>query len=127
MSTDAGQPAAPQKQPDPWHLPEILAVRVRPRRFDPPYRVTTAGVDREVREAIEVEIRVSEPFGIRALGPALWIGNVPLTVAENEGNVYRFFAFGPEVLKPNSPISVAWNSAGAPRKRTRHRYSPPSR
>lgn len=127
MNTDAGSLTPPSKEPDLWHLPEVLNVRVRNRRFDTPRRFTTAGVDRQVSEATEVEIRVSEPFQTRALGPVLWVGNVPLTIAENEGRVYRFFAFEPQVLRPNSPISLAWNSPAAPRNRTKFRYRPPSR
>ncbi len=122
MNTDAGARTPPPKEPDLWHLPEVREVRIRNRRFDPPRRVTTAGIDRNVTDAIEIEIRVSEPFAIRALGPVLWIGNVPLTVAENDRNVYRFFAFDPKLLRPNSPISIAWNSPNAPRKPTRRRY-----
>jgi hypothetical protein len=105
----------------------VLDVRVRRRRFDPPRRVTSQGVDREVRDAIEVEIRVSEPFVIRALGPVLWVGEEPLTIVESNGkDVYRFFSLKPEALRADAPISLAWNSPGSRRKETRYRYIPPS-
>jgi hypothetical protein len=127
MNTDPGEAALPLEAPDLWHLPEVLDVRVRRRRFDPPRRVTTEGVDREVGEAVEVEIRVSEPFGIRALGPVLWVGEVPLTIGERSNDdLYGFFSFEPEALQADAPISLGWNSPGAPRRETHFRYHAPS-
>jgi hypothetical protein len=75
-----------------------------------------------------MEIEVSEPFAIRALGPVLWIGEEPLSIAESDGNhVYRFFSFTPDALKAGAPISLSWGSPGAPKKNTSHRYEPPSK
>src|SRR5712692_10091758 len=114
MNIDSGGPLHGHKAIDLWHLPEVLDVRVRRRRFEPPRRVTSQGVDREVRDAIEVEIRVSEPFVIRALGPVLWVGEEPLTIAESNGkDVYRFFSLKPEALRADAPISLAWNTPGS--------------
>ncbi len=125
MSIDSGRPLPPRQGPDLWRLPEVLEVHTRRRHFDPPRRMTAAGVDRQIRDAVEVEIRVSEPFEIRGLGPVLWVGDVPLTVAESDGNVYRFLATEPEALKQDAPISLAWNTAGAKRRETRYRYTSP--
>jgi hypothetical protein len=126
MSIDAGGPTRPPKAPDLWRLPEVLEVHIRRRHFEPPRRVTLAGSDREVRDAVELEIRVSEKFVTRALGPVLWVGDEPLTIAESDGKgVYRFFSFNPAALKPEARISIAWNSPNSPRKETRFRYSPP--
>jgi hypothetical protein len=126
MTIDPGEPEPRPKSPDLWHLPDVIDVEIRRRRFDPPRRVTTAGVDREVRLAVEVAVQVSDPFVIRALGPVLWIGDQPLTTAEGDGDVtYRFFSFEPQTLPPGAPISLAWNSVNAPRKETRFRYEPP--
>jgi hypothetical protein len=128
MPVDASGPVYQQKAPDLWRIPEILGIEVRRRQFDPPRRVTTKGVDRDVREAIEIEIRVSEPFAVRALGPVLWVGDEPLAAAEGDGkNVYRFFSFDPGALKANAEISLGWNTASAPREKTPYRYQPPSK
>lgn len=127
MSIDSGGPQQKPKSIDLWHLPDILELHVRRRRFDPPFRLTTEGVDRYVNDAVEIEIRVSEPFTVRALGPVLWVGNEPLTVAESDGkNTYRFLGFKPEALRANVPISLAWNSPGAPKNETHFRFTLPS-
>jgi len=106
----------------------VLDVHFRRRHFDPARRVTSAGVDRQERDAIEIEIHVSEPFQIRALGPVLWVGEEALTSAEGNGkNRYRFFSFKPDALKADAPISLGWNTPGAPRTRTRFQYAPPSK
>ena len=80
MNTDPSEAALPLEAPELWHLPGALDARVRRCCFDPSRRMTTEGVDREVGDAVEVEIRVSEPFGIRALGPVLWVGDEPLAI-----------------------------------------------
>jgi hypothetical protein len=122
----AGRPREP-KHIDLWRLPEVLELQVRRRRFDPKFRVTTAGVDRYESEAIEVEIKVSEPFTVRALGPVLWIGDEPLTIAESDGEVtYRFFAFRPEALRKDAPISLSWNSPGSLKHETKFRFAMPA-
>lgn len=127
MSTDPGENALPPQTPELWQLPEVLDVRVIHRRFDPPRRVTTEGIDRQVAEAVEIEIRVSEPFGIRALGPVLWVGDEPLVIGERSNeHLYSFFSFEPADLRADARISLGWNSPGAPRKETNFRYRAPS-
>jgi hypothetical protein len=127
MNFDSGIPAHHFKAPDLWRLPKVLSAHARVRHFDPPKRVTTAGVDRQVRDGIEIEIRVSEPFAIRALGPVLWVGEEPLTIAEAvEKTTYRFLSFDPAALKAGAPISLSWNSPGAARQKTEFVYEPPA-
>ncbi len=128
MGIDPGGPPQRHEAVDLWRLPEVQDVRIRRRRFDPPLRVTAQGVDREIRDAIEIEIRVSEPFVIRALTPVLWVGDESVTMAEADGkNVYRFFAFDPDALKPGASISLGWSSPDTTRKRTGYEYFPPSK
>jgi hypothetical protein len=128
MNFDTGVPTQHRDTKDIWRLPKVLEVSFHPRHFDPPRRVTTSGVDRQVRDGVEVEIKVSEPFPIRALGPVLWVGDEPLTIAEGAGkNVYRFLSFEPNALKANAPISLGWNSRGSARKDTGFRYSSPAK
>jgi hypothetical protein len=126
-NTDSGAPLPPHVSPDLWRLPDVLDLRVRRRHFDPPFRLTVKGVDHMESDAIEIEIRVSEPFAIRALGPVLWVGDEPLTSAESDGkDVYRFFAFKAEELRPDAPISLSWGATGAPRKDIGRRYKAPT-
>jgi hypothetical protein len=128
MDSDAPRPYVQREAPDFQRLPDILEVHIRWRQFDKPRRVTVAGKDTFYKEAVEFELRVSEPFQIRALGPVLWVGDEPLTVADNVSTgVYRFYSFAPDKLHANAPIALAWNSAGAERKTTKYVYSPPKR
>lgn len=90
--------------------------------------MTAQGVDREVRDAIEIEILVSEPFVVRALSPVLWVGDEPLAMAQADGkDVYRFFAFNPDALKTGAPILLGWSSPNTTRKRTGYEYLPPAK
>jgi hypothetical protein len=126
MVTDTGTRVAQHASPDLQHLPDVLDVQERLRRFDPPRRITTHGIDRQVRSAIEIELRLSEPFAIRALGPVLWIGDVPLSIAESDGgNTYRFFSFEPERLRAGAPVALSWGERGSPRKMTKFQYRSP--
>jgi hypothetical protein len=128
MDSDAPRPYVQREAPDLQRLPDILEVHIRWRQFDKPRRVTVAGKDTFYKEAVEFELRVSEPFQIRALGPVLWVGDEPLTVADSVSTgVYRFYSFAPDKLRANASITLGWNSAGAERKTTNYVYSPPKR
>ena len=106
-------------------LPDVLSLEIRRRHFDPPRRVTRKGVDHFVSDAVEFEVTISEAFPIRALGPALWVGNEALTSAEADGLTYHFFAFEPEKLKPHAQISLGWSSANERLKETPYRFIMP--
>jgi hypothetical protein len=128
MDSDAPRPYVQREAPDLQRLPDILEVHIRWRQFEKPRRVTVAGKDTFYKEAVEFELRVSEPFQIRALGPVLWVGDEPLTVADSVSTgVYRFYSFAPDKLRANASIALGWNSAGAERKTTNYVYSPPKR
>jgi hypothetical protein len=128
MDSDAPRPYVQREAPDLQRLPDILEVHIRWRQFEKPRRVTVAGKDTFYKEAVEFELRVSEPFQIRSLGPVLWVGDEPLTVADSVSRgVYRFYSFAPDKLRANASIALGWNSAGAERKTTNYVYSPPKR
>jgi len=128
MDSDAPRPIVQREAPDLQRLPDILEVHIRWRQFDKPRRVTVAGKDTFHKEAMEFELRLSEPFQIRALGPVLWVGDEPLEIADKVSNgVYRFYAFAPDKLRAEAPIALAWNSARAQRKPTKYVYSAPKR
>lgn len=83
-------------------------------------------MDREFRGAVEIEVELSEPFFIRALGPVLWVGDEPLTITEGHGKeTYGFLSFAPERLKDGAPIALSWNTPGARRETTPYRYESP--
>jgi hypothetical protein len=124
MANDTGIPHHPHVV-NLSRLPDIVSLEIRRRHFDQPRRVTEKGVDRFVNEAVEFEVRISEPFPVRALGPALWVGSDALTSADADGLTYYFFAFEPIKLKPGAPISVGWSSPNEARKETRYRFAIP--
>lgn len=126
MSFDTAGHVPPYKDVNLWHLPDVLAVEVHHVRYKRPRRHTIQGKDHEISEAVEITIETSEPFIIRALNPVLFVGDIALTATEGESDHrYRFLAFQPDDLKPGMPISIAWNSPGAPRKATSFAYQPP--
>jgi hypothetical protein len=126
MSTDSGDRLV-RTHRDLWRLPTILGVEVRRRRFKPARRITVRGKDHEVTEGTEIVVRLSEPFEIRALGPVLWVGDVPLTTSESDGKTeYRFLAPHPGTLKRGAEIALSWSASGAPRQRSEHRFEPPT-
>ena len=127
MTIDSGTPPYYQEIVNLSKLPDVVSLEIRRRHFDQPRRVTRKGVDRFVSDAIEFEVRISEPFPIRALGPALWVGDEPLTSAESDGLTYHFFAFEPEKLRPDAPISIGWSSPSEAHKETPYRFTMPSR
>ena len=127
MPMDFGGPPHYQQVVDLSKLPEVLSIEIRRRRFEKPRRVTREGVDHFVSVAIEFVVKVSAPFPVRALGPALWVGDEALTSADADGLTYHFFAFEFEFerLKEGAPISLGWSSPSESRKKTKYRFAMP--
>ena len=126
MVTDSGGPLPPPPHRDIWRIPEILDLQIRLRRFDRPRRVITHGVTHEAGEAVEFELRISEPFPIRALGPALWVGDHAITSAEQVDELtYRFHGFELDKLRADAPITLGWSVPGERRRPTRFRFTMP--
>lgn len=119
MDLDAAHQPILHKHPDLGRLPKVLDVHIGRRHFETPRRITEQGRDRPVSEAVELVLRLSEPFQIRALNPVVWVGDEPLTVAEmDEPTVVRFLGFAPEALRRGAPIALSWNATNAPRLET---------
>lgn len=128
MDTDSSDPSQGPESPDLWRLPEVLNVQTRRHRFDPPRRITVAGNDQFVTDAIAIDVEMSEPFQIRALGPVLWVGDEPLVIVDlTDDRTYSFYALTEARLQETAPIALAWNSSNAPRTETRFRYRTPER
>ncbi len=125
MANDFGTPHHSPHFVNLSKLPDVVSLEIRRRHFGQPRRVTKKGIDRFVSEAVEFEVRISEAFPIRALGPALWVGDEALTSADAKGLTYHFFAFEPDKLKPDAPISLGWSSPSEARKETRYRFAMP--
>jgi hypothetical protein len=73
---------------------------------------------------VEFLVRTSGPIPARALGPALFVGDVQVAESHEAGeNLYRFLAFDLERLKPRAPIAWGWLDAKRnERIRTKYKY-----
>ncbi|QNE73249.1 hypothetical protein F0344_34275 [Streptomyces finlayi] len=130
MSVDAGSELPGRSRPD-WNLPDVLDIRFLGRRLyerRPPRNFRSALADRT--EAVEFLVTLSGPVPARALGPALFIGDVrvvecspatePGAGAEGEYRL-RFQYTDPDrlaELASGTPITWGWADTPDPDRRT---------
>ena len=116
-------PEPEASRPGLWHLPELLDVRALRRYFRKP-RITYAGLQRVEHEtAIELTVTTDAPFPVRALSPALYVGEEAVIDYDPIGaGVYRFFAYNPEQLKEGAPIALGWPGDPEQRRPSSFRY-----
>ena len=108
MSSDAGE-RRPDRQRVDFVMPKLMDVQIRSTRFDPPRlnNFTSALVSSD--ESVEFVVRTDRPIPIRALGPALYVGETPVTEVTQLGpNTYRFVALTRQRLRPGAPIRLGW-------------------
>lgn len=124
MFIDVTQPISEGRRPE-WDLPEIVELQIRRIPYEPPKLRNFKSSLSKYKEAVEFLVHTSGPIPARALGPALFVGDVQVIESQQvEGNVYRFLAFDLERLQPGAPIGWAWiNTPEEQRKETRFRYS----
>ena len=92
-----------------FNLPGILGLEVSRISFDPPKRFGVKGRMLEKREAVSILVRTAGPLPILDLTPVLFIGDVIVDDYEPVGkNLYRFFAYDIDRLRPGAPISFGW-------------------
>lgn len=127
MSTDWNNQEPAGKRADLWRLPEVEAVEAKLVRYEPPVeRYEGPGQVRKYHEAVEILVRTSGELPVRALSPALYVGDVAIREYEPAGrHLYRFFAFEPEALPPGAPISLGWPDHPVPRRETKFRLQVP--
>jgi hypothetical protein len=121
MAIDAMPPK--DVRPD-WTLPDVLNISIRRVDFTPrQYKYFRSSLA-EFKEAVEFMVRLSGSVPVRALGPALFVGDVPVTEAEAEkDDLYRFLAFNLKQFKAGAPIAWGWiDTPKAARKITRFRF-----
>ena len=108
MSSDQGheEPRAPR--PD-LALPRIVSTSSRLIRFEPTRRNFPSALS-EVGETVEIAVVTDAPIPIRALGPVLYVGDIPFTeVQADDDTHYRFVAVRPGGLLDGAPITLAWS------------------
>jgi hypothetical protein len=109
------------------NLPDVVDIAIRRVPFTARrYKHFRSALARH-KEAVEFMVRLSGPVPIRALGPALFVGDVSVSEAEAvEDKLYRFLAFDIARLKAGAPITFGWNNASeSQRKDTGFRFDLP--
>jgi hypothetical protein len=126
MSTDSEGQLAEPSSPDLWSLPTISNLQIERVRYAKPRRHVVGDRVVEYDECLEISVRTTSEIPVRALSPALYVGNVEIAenaqVSEDE---YRFFVLDEEPLKDGSIISLGWVGVPSKRVRTKFRYRPP--
>jgi hypothetical protein len=104
-------------------LPGVISIMTRAVRYVVP-RIFYVGAERrEVRDAVEITVHTEGPLPVRALSPALWVGDVPVHEMEAVARYqYRFYALEPGKLSEGAPLALGWaHHPPAARVTTRHR------
>jgi hypothetical protein len=120
MRTDSSRESKPA---DLWHLPDVLSVKASKVRFPQPrlYYVGTRPVLAE--EAVEILVRTDRPFPVRALSPAIFVGDVPILDFETmDRNAYRFLSYDSSSLREGAAISLGWPQFPQRKVKTRFVY-----
>jgi hypothetical protein len=107
--TDEASKEPPLPRPN-WKLPEIvdLHISIIPYHESPKLRYFKSYLSR-YESAVQFLVKTSEPIPLRALSPALYVGNTPVVEVQGiDENSYRFLAFEPEKLEEGAPISLGW-------------------
>jgi hypothetical protein len=90
-------------------LPAVLSVEASRVRYDPPRRYYVGKELREIREGVEILVRTAEPLPVRAISPALFIGDTIVGDYEVAGpSLYRFFLFDLARVTLGAPIALGW-------------------
>ena len=126
MSADSGKIEKKEKGEETlWRMPMILGIEVIRVRYSHPVPYFIKSKQIEIVEGIEFLVKTSEDFPIRALSPALFVGNFPvLDVSRIAENLYRFFVPAPEIdrLETSAPISIGWAGLSEKKVTTKFRF-----
>ena len=73
---------------------------------------------KEAYEAIEFQVTTSADFPIRALAPALFVGDTAITESKCVGDrKYLFVSYSRREFEDDAPISVGWFGSGTPERK----------
>ncbi len=124
MSTDSGSKivataAAPE-------LPALVGLRIRKIVYEAPQPEHFRSLLAEPREAVEFLVETDGEVPPRALGPALFVGEVEIDQSEKLGErSWRLLAFDLQALEPGAPIAWGWmRDPPEMRRTTQYRYLP---
>jgi hypothetical protein len=111
MSADSSSKESLENGNDLWKMPEVLSMKIIQVHHKNPVQYFIKSKLVDVHEEIEFLVNTSEDFPIRALSPALFIGDFSVTeFSRVSKNIYRFVtpSMNVERLKKGSPISIGW-------------------
>ena len=104
------EPAAPRPN---WQLPKVRNIQIRRVPYLPKRRRNFQSALSDYKEALEFLVETDGPIPTRALGPALYVGDMPVTEGQViKENVYRFIAFEIAKLPLDAPITLGWAGGG---------------
>jgi hypothetical protein len=125
MNSDSANKEHKRKDVDLWRIPAIVSIEAVHVRHREPMRFYVQSKPVESHETIEFIVRTTEEFPVRALSPALFVGDHAITEMSRLGeNIYRFVAPETEIprLKQNAVISLGWAGTRAKPTRTKYRF-----
>ena len=123
MSIDASQKLSGPRVPH-LDLPEIVRLQIRRISFKPPKLRNFKSRLSKYTEAIEFMVHLKGSVPVRAFGPALYVGDVPVIESTKvDEKTYRFLAFNIDALEPGAPIYWGWmKDPRELRKPTKYQY-----
>lgn len=108
MTSDSGERLPDLPRAD-FSMPKVLDIQIRATKFETPRLRNFASSLSSSDDAVEFIVTTDGPIPIRALGPALYVGETAVTeVTEVGPNTYRFVAPTREGLERDAPISLSW-------------------
>lgn len=107
-----------------WALPAVIAIEMRHINYQAHRLRNFESILTRYNEAIEFIVMTEGPIPIRALGPALFVGNEQVIESELlSEDTYRFLFFEIDRLEPGAPISWGWiNDSQEQRRETGYRF-----
>lgn len=109
MSSDSGERLSELLRAD-FAMPTVVDIQIRETKFEAPRLRNFASSLQSSEDAVEFIVKTDGPIPVRALAPALYVGETPVTEAtEVEPNTYRFVAPARERLEYDAPISLSWS------------------
>lgn len=113
-SLDDGTGREPRDE-EPLTLPDVKSAVARRASYDEPRRFVTEGEEYSESEVIEIDVETDAEFYIAGTGPALFVGDVPITESERVGErTYRFFAPASLPIEEGAPIALGRAGSGVP-------------
>ena len=108
MATDSSS-QLPAPEPTNIELPKVLDIQIRRIRFRPRRLRNFKSQLAKYTEAVEFMVQTDGPVPVRAIGPALMIGELRIIEGEKvEETLYRFLAFEIDRLEPRAQIYWGW-------------------